>query len=125
MRFPYVTGAFTTEDFQDAFAAVPEKTTSSPSGLHYTLWKSLAKEDDLAEWLAIMMSLPFLYGFVNERWTKVVDIMLEKKPGVRKIHLLRIIRILEADFNTALKILFARKLMLIAETNGLNDEQWG
>ena len=88
MHLPYVTGAFTTQDLQEAFAAVSEDTTSSPSGLHYTLWKSLAKEDDLASWLATMMSLPFLYRFVNERWTKVVDIMLEKKPGVPKIRLL-------------------------------------
>ena len=65
MRLPYVEGTFTTEDYQSAFAAVSEHTTSSPSGLHYTLWKSLAKEDDIARWLAIMLSLPFLFGFVN------------------------------------------------------------
>ena len=52
--------------------------------------------------------------------------MLEKKRGIRKIHLLCIIGILEADFNTALKILFARKLMHIAEqARDLHDEQWG
>ncbi len=51
--------------------------------------------------------------------------MLEKKTGVRKIHMLCIIGILEADFNTALKILFAKNLMAASEKTGLCDEQWG
>jgi hypothetical protein len=51
--------------------------------------------------------------------------MLEKKKGVRRIHMLRIIALLEADFNTALKILFAKRLMDNAENVGLSEEQWG
>ncbi|KAL7502242.1 hypothetical protein ACHAXN_002702, partial [Cyclotella atomus] len=72
-----------------------------------------------------MMSMPFEFGFVNERWTNAIDVMLEKKRGIRRIHMLRIIGLLEADFNTALKILISRNLMANAENVGLNDEQWG
>ena len=53
------------------------------------------------------MSLPFMYGFVNQRWRKMVDVMIEKKKGVHKIHQLRIIGILEADFQTALKVIIS------------------
>jgi hypothetical protein len=59
-----------------AFKAVSEKTSSSPSGLHYTIWKSLAVEDDFAGWMSLMMSMPFEFGFVNERWTNAIDVML-------------------------------------------------
>ncbi|KAL7504569.1 hypothetical protein ACHAXN_002530 [Cyclotella atomus] len=51
--------------------------------------------------------------------------MLKKKQGICRIHMLRIIGLLEADFNTALKILFWRNLIANAEREGLNDEQWG
>ena len=126
MKLPRITGAISVTAYQSAFKAVNERTTSSPTGLHYSIWKTVAAEKDLAEWLSVMMSLPFMYGFVNQRWVTMIDTMLEKKPGVRKIHLLRIIGILEADFNTALKILFARQLMRAAEGQDLlHDEQWG
>ncbi|KAL7555007.1 hypothetical protein ACHAWF_018680 [Thalassiosira exigua] len=51
-----------------------------------------------------------MYGFINDRWAKCLDIMLEKKPGVRKIHHLRIIGLVEVDFNTALKLYFDKHL---------------
>ena len=123
MTLPCVTEEISVKDFQGAFKAVSKKVTSSPSGLHYTLWKVLAQEDDIAQWLSIMMSLPFICAFVSECWKQTVNAMLAKKPGVRKIHQLQIIGILEADFKTTLKILFARKLMKIAEKTGLSDEQ--
>ena len=69
-----------------AFKKVKENTSSSPSGLDYKIWKCIASDELLAEVFAIMMSLPFKYGFVNDRRCRETDVMLEKKPGVRKIH---------------------------------------
>ena len=72
----------TLEDFFEAFKAVDEMTSSSPSGLHYTLWKALAENNELCKMCAAMMTLPFRYGFTHNRWRKIIDVMLEKKPGV-------------------------------------------
>ena len=111
--------------FAEAFKAVDEMTSSSPSGLHYTLWKAIAEKEYFCDYMAIMMSLPFMYGFSNKRWEFGIDCMLEKKAGVRKIHLMRIIGLLEADFNTALKIIFARRMMCNGEISGMTNSQWG
>ena len=119
-----VTGVITKADYQEMFKMAKERTSSS-GDIHYTLWKALAEQDDFAEFLCIMMSLPFMYGFVNNRWLREVDVMLEKKKDIRMIHTLRIIGLLEADFNTALKFLFAKKMMANAEELGLSDDQWG
>jgi hypothetical protein len=78
----------------------------------------------MCEYMSVMMSLPFVYGFINKRWTKALDVMLEKVKGLRKIHRLRIIGLLEADFNTALKFFFAKQLMKNAEQTDLCEEQW-
>lgn len=121
---PPITGSISKEEFQSAFKAVSEHTSSHPSGLHYSVWKCLAKENNIAEWMSAMMSLPFEYVFAPKRWTSSIDVMLEKKRGQRKIHTLQIIALVEADWNTALKIIF-RKLMRNAERVDLSDEQWG
>ena len=122
---PTIEGRITTEEFQQAFKSAKEKTSSSPSGLHYTIWKCIATDLKLSETFATMMSLPFMYGFVNKRWTKSTDVMLEKKKDTRQIHQLRIIGLLEADFNTALKLIFSKKMMKNAEQAGITSEQWG
>jgi hypothetical protein len=96
--------------FQELFQRQNEDTTTSPSGLHYTLWKAIAEIDEFADLHAKWVSIPFRYGFVIARWLKEIDCMLEKKAGVRKIHILRIIGLIEGDVVAYLKwCLFARK----------------
>ena len=86
MTLPPMDNTISRENFQAAFKAVSERTTSLPSGFHYSMWKVLAKEDDILDWLSVTIILPFMYGFVNERWTTEIDVMLEKKRDVQKIH---------------------------------------
>ena len=80
-RLERISPVITPSQFRSAFKLARERTSSSPSGRHYTLWKTLAMQDDMAELLATMMSLPFVYGFAPERWTHSIDVMLEKKKG--------------------------------------------
>jgi hypothetical protein len=119
-----IDGWITAKEFRQAFYLVKENTSSSPSGLNYTLWKCIASDDELCKTMATMISLPFVYRFVNERWTNSIDVMLEKNRGLRQIHRLRIIGLVEADFNTALKIFMAKKLVQNAEKTDLTEEQW-
>ncbi|KAL7510779.1 hypothetical protein ACHAXN_007669, partial [Cyclotella atomus] len=113
-----VVGCMTKKQYQDCFKIANEKVSSGDS-VHYTLWKAMAAQDDMAEFLCILISLPF------DQWLHEIDVMLEKKKGNFKIHMLRIIGLLEADFNTALKFFFSREMMENTERDGMTDEQWG
>jgi hypothetical protein len=66
-----------------------------------------------------------MYGFVNNRWTKGIDVVLAKQKGISQIHMNRLIGLLEADFNTALKCYYPIQIMGNAESSGLNPNQWG
>ncbi|KAL7523933.1 hypothetical protein ACHAWF_000756 [Thalassiosira exigua] len=71
-----------------------------------------------------MLSMPFLFGFANPCWLNEIDVMLGKK-GICLIHVLPLIGLLEADFNTGLKYFFSCAMMQNAEANSLSDKQWG
>ena len=93
--------------------------------MNYTIWNCIASDNELSAYMVIMMRLPFMYGFKNDRWAKCIDVMLEKKAGVQRIHQLRIIGLVEADFNSALKIYFAKHMIANSEKSNLTEEQWG
>ena len=97
------------DKFKQVFQDIQERTSSSPSGMNYTIWKCITSVNEMSHYMVIMMRVPFMYGFKNNWWTKCIDVMLEKKVGVRKIYQLRIIGLGEADFNSALKLYFAKQ----------------
>ena len=57
-----------------------------------------------------MASLLLQYGFPPTRWTKAVQIMLEKKPGHPLLNRLRGIITLEADYNWVLHLVWGKRL---------------
>ena len=61
-----------------------------------------------------------------KRWENAIeDVMLENKLGIHKIHLLIIIGLVEAAFNTTLKIMLAQRLMWNTEASGIPPDKWG
>jgi hypothetical protein len=72
------------------------------------------------------MSIPTFTGHSPERWHQIVDIMLEKKPGDRRIHRLRIIAVQESDFNQVNRLALGRPIQHKLEDSGiLPDIQHG
>lgn len=62
----------------------------------------------------------------TERWCRVNNIPIEKDSNNPTLHRLRIIHIIEANYNLAMKILWARRMMPKAEKSKLlTDSNWG
>lgn len=120
-----ILGTITSEEFQTMFKKAREQTSSDPRTLNYSIWKCIATDDFLSSFASILLSLPFTHGFVNIHWTHMTDFMLEKKPGQRQIHLLRIIGKVAAEFNTCLKFFIGKQAMYNFEDSQPCDEQHG
>jgi hypothetical protein len=100
----------TKDQFKNLYNNIAERTSSSPSGRHLGHYKVAAKSNLLAELHTNMMSIPYMVGISPQRWRQVVDVMLEKKPGERKIHRLRIVALQESDFNQSNRLLIGHPL---------------
>ena len=120
---PSVMGAISVDEFQDMFKVADEKTSSNPADLNYTIWKAMARSKYLSSILSILVSLPFIYGFPNRTWLSMIDVMLEKKPGLCQIHRLRIIGLLSPAFNTALKWFIGKQTYKNYEASNPSEEQ--
>jgi hypothetical protein len=98
------------DDYTAIFSKWNEKTSTSPSGRHLGHYKAILQQPELIQYHCIMATLPLTYGFAPERWSKAVQIMLEKKPGYPLINRLRGIIILDADYNWVLRTIWGNRL---------------
>ena len=95
-------------------------TTRSPSGRHLGLYKALVHNPYFTEFFRHMCALPAQYGFAPEIWKNAVKIMIEKYSGQLKVNRLRVIHLIEADYNFALRVIWGRRLMWSARSTNIS-----
>jgi len=120
----------------------PEHTTTSPSGQHLGIYKSLLKDkppkdppkdlppctfrQDVMRYIYRLLQLALHHTHVYQRWQTVWNMYLEKKLGNLRIDLLRTLHLFEANYNLLLKWHSSKGFMIKAEHNNtLQDNQGG
>lgn len=136
-QLPEIDTHITKEQVCKGFRRWRENTSTSPSGCHlglrriatYPIIEDEAMESIRQQVLQVqtdVINLPIQNGFSPKRWQTVTNAMLEKIPGKPFLHKLRVIHILEADYNLALKQIFGKRLLKNCETTeALGDLQDG
>lgn len=66
---------------------------------------------DILEMHKDIMNLCLKHGYSLKRWLKALNAILETEIGQPLLHKLRIIHIIEADYNLILKTIFGRPLI--------------
>ena len=113
----------TVEDFQYYWKRARERTSSSYSGLSFSHYMAAAHDDELSLLHASKLSACAAKGVPLSRWGIGVTVLLEKICGNNFMHRLRAICLFEADFNWWQKLVFARRMMKMASSNGLIPEE--
>ena len=132
-----LSGEVTAADLRNKLKRWDEKTSTSPSGIHlghyHCLWRRpriqdeeqcqqiIDMQNELLGAMTVLLNYAMKFGHSYERWTKIVNVMLQKDPGNPRIHRLRVIHIYEADYNMILAIKW-RQATHFAEDNGLLNE---
>jgi hypothetical protein len=130
------------EDLDTGYGKWGEGTSTSPSGLHLGHDKTILKTNKEAkdesgkqvrtlrqryfELKAAFINFAIRHCHVFKRWKTVVNATIEKIPGKPLLQKLRIIHLIESDFNLMIGILWGRRLMAHMEKTGaLGEEQGG
>ena len=114
-----------TNQFIRIFDKTKETTASSPSGIHIGNYKVATHHPILTEILSLQMSLPFKYGFSVPHWKKSLHVMIEKIPEIKNITQMLIIKLVEEDYNAALKILMTSYVNNTLNNNLLSNDMHG
>jgi len=101
------------------FRKWPERTTTSPSGRHLGVYKSLLKDlppkdpppdyvprtygIEIMQCVFTLLELAIKHVHVYDRWKTVWNMYLEKKPGYPHLDYLQTLHLFEADYNLLLK----------------------
>lgn len=112
-------------DFCAIWKTVREKASSSPSGLHHGHYKAICTDPILTSLFTKKANFIYTSGYSPKRWRKGINIMIEKREGLRHISKLRTILLYESDFNFHNKVLASRTLQLAESENSLAPEQFG
>jgi hypothetical protein len=135
-QLPEIECQLTPEEVAQGFRKWREETSTSPSGCHLGLRRVTTHnypdeetekvKKDILRVQTQIINLPLRHGFSPHRWQQVVNAMIEKIPNQPYISKLRVIHLLEADYNLCLKAIFGRKLTWNCKEHGaLGDIQNG
>jgi restriction endonuclease Mrr len=129
-------------DLQHGYRKWGEFTSTSPSGLHLSHDRAVLRYkesqcitaeatgkptlcDRIFGIKAKLLQFAIDHCHVYQRWTKVVNAMIEKIPGKQLLNKLRVIHLIESDFNLLIGILWGRRLVHHREINDQFDEGQG
>ena len=106
-----LTSEISADDVLGCFKGWKESTSTSPSGRHLGHYKALAQHPVLLHCFVQFMNIVVARGIAIPRWCNATNVMIEKDPGKPCIHRLRIIHLIEADYNFFLKLQWGHRLV--------------
>ena len=117
-QIPDMEWTYGAEEYQASFSKKNENTSCGPSGLHMSHWIAACDDEELSELHASFIEASFRIGLPYERWQTSYHAMIQKK-GRAWANAMRIIQLLEGDYNAGLRFLIQRKGVAYAEKKNI------
>jgi len=118
-----VNSLITRETWQRKWRGAKEGTSSSESGMHFGQYKAEAELDLNSHFHAMKISLVLKHGITLKRWARGLSVMLEKMFGCKLVEKLRVILLMEAEFNFANKQVYGFEILNNVRKYGFMPEE--
>lgn len=115
----------TTEEHQQAWRKMKDKTGSAMQTIGFNHYRSAAYDNTLSKLDAFNSSVPTEIRFTPKRWSFATDVNIPKKIDNSKVDGTRTIQLLPADANMVNKRLGRRILANVESTDTLMKDQYG
>jgi hypothetical protein len=106
------------KEYRASFSKKSEDTSCGPSGLHMAHWIAACEDDELSTLHANFIGAAFRVGQPYERWQTSYHAMIQKKNRAWA-NSMRIVQLLEGDYNAGLRYLVQRLGVDYAESKRL------
>ena len=105
----HVIPIITENNYKGHWGRMKESTSSALSNIHMGHWKTFLKSPELIDFESRTLTLVARSGIPPERWSRGLQVMLEKTEGVSLIDKLRFILLMEGDKNAYNRMLIGIK----------------
>jgi hypothetical protein len=117
-KVPDMKWTYGKKEYRESFSKKNDDTSCGPSGLHMAHWIAACEDDDLCQLHAQFIEASFRIGLPYDRWRVSYHAMIQKK-GKAWANAMRIVQLLEGDYNAGLRYLVQRLGVEYAEANNL------
>ena len=122
---PMIKNTWTLEDYKSGWRIKRERTSSGDSPTHVGHYKAAIKNDHIAKVHLELMNLASITGHSFHRWRRSLDVMIPKKVNSFQADKLRLINLMEPDFNFFNGMVSRRFMKEIESRNLAAKEQYG
>ena len=117
--------AITPEDNRSGWRKQKERTASEPTGLGFNHYKTACLTDDLNEVDSFLRNTPLQLGFSPKLWRIITDFQIFKRSNVFHVDSMRLIQLMDAEYNMCNKTLGKRVLAHAEKAKAVSPDQYG
>jgi hypothetical protein len=115
----------TLQEFTDGWKKAKEHTSSGKSGLHFGHFKADTLHEKTNQINHQLLHIILILGHSLLRWQHAIDVMIPKKANSKQVDKLRVICLMEADFNYMNKWMGRITMKHAENANSIAPEQFG
>ena len=117
--------SITPDDNRSGWKKQKERTASEPTGLGFNHYKTSCLTDDLNEVDSFLRTAPLQLGISPKLWRVITDFQIFKRSNVFHVDSMRLIQLMDAEYNMCNKTLGKRVLAHAEKAKAVSPDQYG